>query len=509
MTTKPEPEFITLRRDDVREIANKAATARPGDMPILKLRDRIEAAIIAAGVEPESNAALMDALRELEAQCPCSDESCKCCAAIWPQLKRVLEIAYAPLPASAGTTLREFTNELGNRVRITIEGPASVGEFVVTPMEFEQLRAGLSEHAVTIAPASAGTEERHDSPKLDWQREHASWRSCRSLTPSRGAIPESERRFPAPPPNVERCAFPRCGLPASHPCHSRNGLGLYTDTPTCHAYVPPAPVAGKCAVCRERTMTHDAVRGGVVLFPICDECDMKPLFAPIPAAEPERGPADMLAPFGVEPEREAQACHCPCHGLGVRECARCCWLPGRPPDDDEAAAPPVSEGEGLKACPFCPDGGSPTIVPSYSYPWHRVDCETCGVSSRAVWSKTWRDTRDERGKQIGDDADARLGVTKLWNRRADPPLDAPCGTCHATTRDECARNDCPESYAPIAPPLDPQALADVQEAADDFGNALKNRSRWTDDDRVMLTVVEAAGVEKALAIIERAAGRKS
>ena len=49
-------------------------------------------------------------------------------------------------------TVSEFTNELGNSIRITIEGPTSTSENVLTPMEAAKLRGALNEHA-TQAPA--------------------------------------------------------------------------------------------------------------------------------------------------------------------------------------------------------------------------------------------------------------------------------------------------------------------------------------------------------------------
>lgn len=41
----------------------------------------------------------------------------------------------------------QFTNELGNAIRITIEGPTSTSENVLTPMEVEKLRGALNAHA--------------------------------------------------------------------------------------------------------------------------------------------------------------------------------------------------------------------------------------------------------------------------------------------------------------------------------------------------------------------------
>jgi hypothetical protein len=39
---------------------------------------------------------------------------------------------------------REFTNELGNRIKITIEGPNSVSENILTLMEFNELQRAMA-----------------------------------------------------------------------------------------------------------------------------------------------------------------------------------------------------------------------------------------------------------------------------------------------------------------------------------------------------------------------------
>ncbi|MCZ4340596.1 hypothetical protein O4H52_03185 [Sphingomonadaceae bacterium G21617-S1] len=48
------------------------------------------------------------------------------------------------VPAPSPTITRDFVNELGNRIRITIEGPASVSENLLTPVEVAELVAGLT-----------------------------------------------------------------------------------------------------------------------------------------------------------------------------------------------------------------------------------------------------------------------------------------------------------------------------------------------------------------------------
>lgn len=55
----------------------------------------------------------------------------------------------------AGAVVREFTNELGNAIRITIEGPASTSENILTPMEASKLREALNEHATPGTPEPA------------------------------------------------------------------------------------------------------------------------------------------------------------------------------------------------------------------------------------------------------------------------------------------------------------------------------------------------------------------
>jgi hypothetical protein len=44
------------------------------------------------------------------------------------------------------TVAREFTNELGNAIRITIEGPTSTSENVLTPREVVELQSALNDH---------------------------------------------------------------------------------------------------------------------------------------------------------------------------------------------------------------------------------------------------------------------------------------------------------------------------------------------------------------------------
>jgi hypothetical protein len=40
----------------------------------------------------QTDEAIRAALHDLEGQLPCSDETCQCCAAIWPRVKRVLDV---------------------------------------------------------------------------------------------------------------------------------------------------------------------------------------------------------------------------------------------------------------------------------------------------------------------------------------------------------------------------------------------------------------------------------
>lgn len=53
----------------------------------------------------------------------------------------------AMLAAVPPAAVRQFTNELGNAIRITIEGPTSLSENTLTPMEADQLRGALNEAA--------------------------------------------------------------------------------------------------------------------------------------------------------------------------------------------------------------------------------------------------------------------------------------------------------------------------------------------------------------------------
>jgi len=65
---------------------------------------------------------------------------------------------------------REFTNELGNSIRITVEGPNSMHENIVTPMEAKQLREALNEHAQAAPTYKDSTPELHigDSAFESW-----------------------------------------------------------------------------------------------------------------------------------------------------------------------------------------------------------------------------------------------------------------------------------------------------------------------------------------------------
>lgn len=96
------------------------------------------------------------------------------------------------------TVSREFTNELGNAIRIVIEGPTSTSENVVTPMESAQLLSAMLEHAV--------------AHRIEWQirrRYQHPWHSCtqdeaarmykvmpnlvRAITVVEGAVPCSSQ----------------------------------------------------------------------------------------------------------------------------------------------------------------------------------------------------------------------------------------------------------------------------------------------------------------------------
>lgn len=52
----------------------------------------------------------------------------------------------ASLDAAAASPIadRSFINELGNSIRIVIEGPASVSENIITPVEFDELAAAIA-----------------------------------------------------------------------------------------------------------------------------------------------------------------------------------------------------------------------------------------------------------------------------------------------------------------------------------------------------------------------------
>ena len=61
------------------------------------------------------------------------------------ELERAHEFYQSQIDSRA-VTVRTFTNELGNPIKITIEGPASTSENTLTRLEAGQLLAALSEH---------------------------------------------------------------------------------------------------------------------------------------------------------------------------------------------------------------------------------------------------------------------------------------------------------------------------------------------------------------------------
>lgn len=81
-----------------------------------------------------------------------------------------IAMGWDPAPA----TVREFTNELGNSIRITIEGPTSVSENILTPMEVRELAAALNCHSATPAAQVPAWQPIETAPKdcvfLGWIR---------------------------------------------------------------------------------------------------------------------------------------------------------------------------------------------------------------------------------------------------------------------------------------------------------------------------------------------------
>jgi hypothetical protein len=51
-----------------------------------------DAALAHARRNQQTDEAIRAALHDLEGQLPCSDETCGCCGAIWPRVRRVLEL---------------------------------------------------------------------------------------------------------------------------------------------------------------------------------------------------------------------------------------------------------------------------------------------------------------------------------------------------------------------------------------------------------------------------------
>ncbi|NGO50478.1 hypothetical protein [Allomesorhizobium camelthorni] len=65
---------------------------------------------------------------------------------------------------------RAFTNELGNRIKITIEGPTSTSENILTPVEYAELQAACAQPAAVADQIIGQIEERFPN-----------WRSYRDL----------------------------------------------------------------------------------------------------------------------------------------------------------------------------------------------------------------------------------------------------------------------------------------------------------------------------------------
>ena len=65
----------------------------------------------------------------------------------YEKLRSDMEFVDLAIAALTTKTVSEFDNELGNRIRITIEGPTSTSENILTPMEVEELRAALNGHS--------------------------------------------------------------------------------------------------------------------------------------------------------------------------------------------------------------------------------------------------------------------------------------------------------------------------------------------------------------------------
>ena len=68
-------------------------------------------------------------------------------------------------PTPSATIIREFDNELSNHIKITIEGPTSITELMLTPMEADKLGEALHVHrnaplSDQIAPSAIALAER-------------------------------------------------------------------------------------------------------------------------------------------------------------------------------------------------------------------------------------------------------------------------------------------------------------------------------------------------------------
>ncbi len=124
-------------------------------------RVQMQASMLRTVFNKKLNEKTLKRLREQDQdECAVSDDPAVALLLEWYDQVQIAMATAAPThpaPASTSTATamrREFINELGNRIRITIEGPTSISENTLTGMEAGHLSEMLT--ATTSTPAAAG-----------------------------------------------------------------------------------------------------------------------------------------------------------------------------------------------------------------------------------------------------------------------------------------------------------------------------------------------------------------
>lgn len=100
-------------------------------------------------------------------------------------------------------TIREFTNELGNRIRITIEGPTSTSENVLTPIEVAELRRALNTDATEQSLGLYAAQAEAIRELLDQHAPHTTGNLQARIAQALGVTEASAAAMPEPLTDAE------------------------------------------------------------------------------------------------------------------------------------------------------------------------------------------------------------------------------------------------------------------------------------------------------------------